>query len=61
MAGGGGGVAGCGRAARGGRAPGFGVVAYEVMVDASRPLFAMGFGLIVAATISRPAVARTAA
>jgi peptidoglycan/LPS O-acetylase OafA/YrhL/SAM-dependent methyltransferase len=38
---------------------GLGVVAYQIMVDASRPLFAVGYGLIVAATIAaRPWQAR---
>jgi peptidoglycan/LPS O-acetylase OafA/YrhL len=32
----------------------FGVVPYELMVDASRPLFAVGYGLIVAVAIAAP-------
>ncbi|MGB9184386.1 MAG: acyltransferase family protein [Solirubrobacteraceae bacterium] len=38
---------------------GLGIVPYQIMVDASRPLFAVGFGLIVAAAIAaRPWRAR---
>lgn len=32
----------------------FGIDAYQILVDASRPLFAIGFGLIVAVAISAP-------
>jgi peptidoglycan/LPS O-acetylase OafA/YrhL len=32
----------------------FGVVPYELMVDASRPLFALGYGLILAVAIAAP-------
>jgi peptidoglycan/LPS O-acetylase OafA/YrhL len=36
----------------------FGVVVYQLLVDASRPLFAIGYGLIVALAIAAPPLRR---
>ncbi len=33
----------------------YGIPVYQVLVDASRPLFAIGYGLVLAAAIARPA------
>jgi peptidoglycan/LPS O-acetylase OafA/YrhL len=34
---------------------GFGITPYELLTDASRPLFALGYGLLLAVAIARPA------